>query len=170
MLGKEVLGLLDDIFGSPQVKCSHGKEPMTIECHVIMPPKINSKVELDVKVPEEDPIDALLKDLERELVEAGVEDSQVYIDDDWCENCGMCDNEGDEYYPGIVEVMYREPATIVFWDDNTKTVAKCAPEDTYSKYVGLSICVLKKLIGNQEYAELLNDWDLDHISNSNSDD
>ena len=47
----------------------------------------------------------------------------------------------------IKRVLFRNPATIVFWEDGTKTVTKCSDSDTYSKEAGLAICCLKKAFG-----------------------
>lgn len=49
----------------------------------------------------------------------------------------------------IRKVIYNDPATIVLWDDGTKTVVKCHDGDTYSKQVGLLMCIAKKLYGNR---------------------
>ena len=45
----------------------------------------------------------------------------------------------------IKQVLYKEPATIVFWSDDTKTVSKCHNEDKYSPESGLTLCIMKKL-------------------------
>ena len=45
----------------------------------------------------------------------------------------------------IKEVMYNNPATIVFWSDDTKTVSKCHAGDAYSPEAGLTMCILKKI-------------------------
>ena len=58
----------------------------------------------------------------------------------------------------IKKVLYNNPATVVFWSDDTKTVSKCIGDDTYSKETGLAICVLKKLIGSQHVSDLFDDW------------
>lgn len=58
----------------------------------------------------------------------------------------------------IKEVMYAEPATIVFWSDGTKTVSKCHGADVYSPEAGLAICCLKKLVGATNVKMLINDW------------
>lgn len=50
--------------------------------------------------------------------------------------------------PEIERVIFNDPATIVFWEDKTKTVVICQPEDTYSKETGLALCIIKKLYGN----------------------
>lgn len=38
--------------------------------------------------------------------------------------------------PMPVNVIFRAPATIVFWDDGDKTVVKCQPGDTYCAETG----------------------------------
>lgn len=58
----------------------------------------------------------------------------------------------------ITRVMYNEPATIVFWNDGSKTVSKCAKGDTYNKETGLAIAILKKLLGNGIIAKTFTDW------------
>jgi len=58
----------------------------------------------------------------------------------------------------IKEVIYQEPATIVFWSDGTKTVCKCSGNDIYSPEAGFAICVLKKLAGSTNIKTLFSDW------------
>lgn len=48
----------------------------------------------------------------------------------------------------IRKVIFNGPATIVFWSDDTKTVVKCAPEDTYDMEKGLAMAIVKKMAGN----------------------
>ena len=50
---------------------------------------------------------------------------------------------------GIKKVIFHDPATIVFWNDGTKTVVKCSKDDKYSKEAGLAFCIMKKLYGNE---------------------
>ena len=47
------------------------------------------------------------------------------------------------------KVIFHDPATIVFWNDGTKTVVKCQPGDIYSKEMGLALCFSKKMLGNK---------------------
>lgn len=47
----------------------------------------------------------------------------------------------------IKQVIYQNPATIVFWSDDTKTVSKIHANDTYSPEAGLVLCILKKTQG-----------------------
>ena len=62
---------------------------------------------------------------------------------------------GDIY---ITKVIYQKPATIVFFSDGTKSVCKCAEGDTYSREAGLSICILKWLLGATKTYELFKAW------------
>lgn len=45
-------------------------------------------------------------------------------------------------------VIYAPPATIVYWQDGTKTVVKCCEKDEYSKSIGFMMCAIKKMCGN----------------------
>lgn len=49
----------------------------------------------------------------------------------------------------INKVIYNPPATIILWNDGTKTMSKCDKEDTYDKATGFMLCVLKKKYGNK---------------------
>lgn len=49
----------------------------------------------------------------------------------------------------IKRVIFNDPATIVIWSDDSKTVVKCQPGDTYSKELGLAMCISKKFLGNK---------------------
>lgn len=51
--------------------------------------------------------------------------------------------------PKIKKVIFNDPATIVIWSDGTKTVVKCQKGDTYSKEVGLALCIAKKYLGDK---------------------
>lgn len=47
----------------------------------------------------------------------------------------------------IKQVLYNNPATVVFWSDGTKTVSKIHEGDTYNPETGLVLCILKKAQG-----------------------
>lgn len=53
------------------------------------------------------------------------------------------------YIPEIKNVYFNDPYTIVMWSDGTKTMVRCQDGDTYSKEVGLALCVSKKSLGNK---------------------
>lgn len=49
----------------------------------------------------------------------------------------------------IEKVIFNDPATVVIWKDGTKTIVKCQEGDTYSKELGLAMCLAKKFLGNK---------------------
>ena len=53
-------------------------------------------------------------------------------------------------------VIFNDPtATIVYWTDGTKTVVKCAKEDTYNALTGYALCYMKKTLGENAYRHIL---------------
>ena len=49
----------------------------------------------------------------------------------------------------IKDVIFNDPATIVFWSDSTKTVVKCQEGDIFDKEKGLAMAISKKFFGNK---------------------
>lgn len=49
----------------------------------------------------------------------------------------------------IKDVIFNPPATIVLWEDGTKTVVKCGENDSYDPEKGLAMCISKKVLGNK---------------------
>ena len=59
----------------------------------------------------------------------------------------------------IENVIFNDPATIVFWLDGSKTVVKCQPGDTFSKELGLAMAICKKVYGNKgNYNDVFKKW------------
>ena len=59
----------------------------------------------------------------------------------------------------IKNVIFNDPATIVFWKDGTKTVVKCGKKDNYDKEKGLAMCIVKKINGNKgNFNNLFKKW------------
>jgi len=52
-------------------------------------------------------------------------------------------------HPTITDVIFNDPATIVFWSDKTKTVVKTQNGDPFDKEKGLALAMAKKLYGNK---------------------
>ncbi len=48
----------------------------------------------------------------------------------------------------IERVIFRDLATIVFWADGTKTVARCGIHDKYDPEKGVMACIAKRAYGN----------------------
>ena len=61
--------------------------------------------------------------------------------------------------PEIKNVIFNDPATIVFWVDGTKTVVKCQEGDIYDPEKGMAMAIAKKALGNQgNYCNVFNKW------------
>lgn len=45
-------------------------------------------------------------------------------------------------------VVFNPPATVVLWEDGTKTVVKCDKDDEYNVMTGIALCYMKKALGN----------------------
>lgn len=59
----------------------------------------------------------------------------------------------------IKQVIFNNPATVVFWSDGTKTVVKCSENDEFSPETGLAMAVCKKAFGNTgAYNEVFKKW------------
>ena len=60
--------------------------------------------------------------------------------------------------PKIKNVIYNDPATIVFWEDGTKTVVKCKNEK-FDPEKGLAMAFSKKMLGNKgNYYNIFKKW------------
>lgn len=58
----------------------------------------------------------------------------------------------------IKEVIFNNPATIVFWNDDTKTIVK-ANDDAFDPEKGLAMAITKKFLGNKgNYYNELRKW------------
>ena len=69
--------------------------------------------------------------------------------------CG-CSNK--PLLPGIVKVIFNDPATIVIWEDGSKTIVKCDCE-SFDLEKGLAMAIAKKAFGNKgNYYETFKTW------------
>ena len=55
--------------------------------------------------------------------------------------------------PAVKRIVYRNPATIVFWQDGTKTVVKCMDGEPFEKYAGFCAALAKKVFGSTSKAK-----------------
>lgn len=63
------------------------------------------------------------------------------------------------YRPEIKNVIFNDPATIVFWTDGTKTVVKCQEDDEFDPEKGLTMAIAKKVYGNKgSYCNVIKKW------------
>lgn len=48
----------------------------------------------------------------------------------------------------VKKVIFNYPATIILWDDGTKTVVHCGADEKFDPEKGIAMCLLKKMLGN----------------------
>lgn len=53
------------------------------------------------------------------------------------------------HYHEIKNVIFNNPATIVFWDDGLKTVVKTLPGEAFDPEKGLAMAICKRVCGNK---------------------
>lgn len=64
----------------------------------------------------------------------------------------------EEKHPEIENVIYHDPAVIVFWKDGTKTIVK-TNDESYDPEKGLAMAISKKVYGNKgNYYEEFKKW------------
>lgn len=65
----------------------------------------------------------------------------------------------NEMLDKIKNVIFNDPATIVFWDDGTKTVVK-AEDEAFDPEKGLAMAIVKKTMANNHgyYNEIFKKW------------
>ena len=74
--------------------------------------------------------------------------------------------------PKIKDVIFHDPATIVLWEDGTKTVVKCQRDkgDVFSKETGLALAICKKVYGNDNtFNNVMNKWLLPSVKKESHD-
>ena len=52
----------------------------------------------------------------------------------------------------IKKVIFNDPATIILWQDGTKTVVKVKPGEKFDRWTGFAMACMKKLKGNDFHA------------------
>lgn len=59
----------------------------------------------------------------------------------------------------IKKVIFNAPATVVLWEDGTKTIVKAGDDDIYDPEKGLAMAIAKKALGNQgNYYDVFKKW------------
>lgn len=51
--------------------------------------------------------------------------------------------------PDIEKVIFNYPATIILWEDKTKTIVKCQENESFDFEKGIALCIAKKALGNK---------------------
>lgn len=55
----------------------------------------------------------------------------------------------------IKKIIFNDPATVIFWDDGTKTVVKATEGDVFDPYYGFCCAVTKRVFGNMSKVKKL---------------
>lgn len=59
----------------------------------------------------------------------------------------------------IEKVIFNPPATIIIWDDNTKTVVKTQEDEPYDPEKGMAMCIAKHIYGDSgSYYNVIREW------------
>lgn len=56
-------------------------------------------------------------------------------------------------FPKVKRVIYNDPATIVLWEDGTKSVVMCMDGQPFDEYAGFCSAVVKKVFGSTSKAK-----------------
>lgn len=86
-------------------------------------------------------------------------------------DCGIPKHSGRYPQNGrkltIKNVIFNDPATIVFWNDGTKTVVKTQNREVFDPEKGLAMAICKKMIGDNKrgYYKTFKKW----LPNANKD-
>jgi len=64
-------------------------------------------------------------------------------------------------------IFFDPPATVVFWEDDTKTVVRCTEDDEFNPYYGFVCALGKKMFGtNNEIARMIKNAEWKYDKNS----
>lgn len=91
----------------------------------------------------------------------GNKGNYYYIFKKWVDESKAVDNKVPEYNQNryIKNVIFNDPATIVFWNDGTKTVVKAADGENFDPGKGLAMAIAKKYFGNRgNYYDVFRKW------------
>lgn len=59
----------------------------------------------------------------------------------------------------IKNVIFNPPATIVIWNDDTKTVVKAQEDEPYDPEKGMAMCMAKRMYGDKgSYYDIFSKW------------
>lgn len=59
-------------------------------------------------------------------------------------------NKGFDFYNiKIKRIIFNPPATVIIWEDDTKTVVKCSEDDEFNPEIGVAMCYMKKIYGSR---------------------
>lgn len=69
----------------------------------------------------------------------------------------MLEDKSKEKRMTIKRVIINEPATIILWEDGSKTVVKCAPDEPFDPEKGIAMAYIKHVMFNDKTTKC-NKW------------
>lgn len=97
-----------------------------------------------------------LLNLERARIKPVITDEICIIVDDRgarrvckCEKKAEPNKVENKILKKVDKVIFKDPVTVVFWKDGTRTTVKCTGDEKYDPEKGFAMAVLKKLLGNK---------------------
>lgn len=91
-------------------------------------------------------------------ISSGIENLRKTLKETFGELFNLEENNMSRKSLEIKKVIYSGPCTIVIWADDSKTIVRCQDGDTYSKEVGLLMCLAKKVWGTNTSGSNFNDY------------
>lgn len=96
---------------------------------------------------------------EGEVLELGPSDIKALYTHTPFEYSKFLNEIANSSMPKIKNVIFNDPATIVFWTDGSKTVVKAQDGDIFDPEKGLAMAISKKALGNKgNYCNELKKW------------
>lgn len=94
-------------------------------------------------------------------------DDDIPFCDMLCSECTACNAYEEDLpawgIPDVEYIIFNPPATIVFWEDGTKTVVKAMEGEKFEKYAGFMAACMKKMFGSTSRAKaIMNECDEDN--------
>lgn len=59
--------------------------------------------------------------------------------------------------PKPTKLIVNGPATVILWDDGTKTVAKCSTDEPFDPEKGVAIAIAKRFVSGNQLHRMLDD-------------
>ena len=120
---------------------------------------ISNKLQEKLNKPDTDKKDGLdaLADIHRMYIAGGRQNGKTYAQ--FKMYAKMLGLEPSTKLPEITKVIFNNPATIVIWADETKTVVKAQNNEIFDPEKGLAMAIVKKALGNEgNYFETIKKW------------
>ena len=112
---------------------------------------VDADTEVEIDIDDELPFDEICEEEHNEC------DSCPHFEECYADEIADCEDSEPLMWgvPDIERVVFNDPATIVFWEDGTKTVVKCAKDQTFERYAGFIAACAKKMFGSTSRAKAI---------------